>query len=556
MPFDRLRAAIKHVCGQKNKKPDTPHKNKGLRSFFARLTSRVKENRRRLTRDFYHKSLRQERRSAGLHPYAVWERLYRFAPLLIIPVAQQLLAARPTGLWQRIWDLREEVLVAAGLIAWAIVSVRVTRWHAGGNIFYLRRGLLFRQRKEIPFDRVDALLAQRAVFSGLFGAAHVSLDTPAGHQRRTDISLTLFYSKLRHVMDGLFDRSKQHVVYRAGTRNILLMAASWSNPATGLLILAPFVQQAGRILGEEIPARLYDTLGTAAAQASAQTAALGIPPIAAAAAYILAAGWAVALLVQTFRYSDFSLSRSGSLALVQRGLISRNFRLIRLDRVGAVSLRQTLLMRLFGLYSGYVHCVGSGKEKGDRSLLTAACRLSRQQRLIGCLTALPVTHADEVLRPPRWAKWSFLWPPLTCCGVLSLLVLFGSLWGGFGRLAALVALLGLIPSLWWLSVRRLQFWNTGVSLPHASSRHKAAVVVSGGKRLTMWTVSIPIARIQQVSLRQNPLQRRRGTCNVRVFWYAESREHFTVRQIPIDKAQKFFSFLEYPQKAHLPNDID
>ena len=73
--------------------------------------------------------------------------------------------------------------------------------------------------------------------------------------------------------------------------------------------------------------------------------------------------------------------------------------------------------------------------------------------------------------------------------------------------------------------------------------------MAGYRRLTLWRVSVPQSRLQRVELRQNPFQRKKGLCSVRIFLFSEGRETAQVKHLPADEARKLLgNFMEGRKK--------
>jgi uncharacterized membrane protein YdbT with pleckstrin-like domain len=451
------------------------------------------------------------------HPYAVWGFLPRFAPLLLIALLEQLVF-RPQGFWARAAALGGNLLAAALVLLWAVLEYRAIGYHADEDTLFLRRGLLYRRTAQVPYDRICTMTIRQNLLPTLFGAARLYLDTPAGSHRSADFSLVLKRKPLDKIADSIFPSPRTKPVYRAGAWRVALMAASWSNPGAGWLLLAPFINRLGAVLGAEISERLYATVDV-----SMRLAAYGIPPAAAALGWVLFFGWAAAALVQLFRYGNFSVSADEESLCIRRGVLNTSTRVIRRSRICAFSIQQSLFMRAMRLYSAHVHSVGTGKDKSDRSLLVAAAGQRELAAALRSMTALPLDHGVRV-RPPKRALKSYLLLPGTfICLLLLLIAAQGML---RGRLIPLIAAF-IAPLLaWWLLFRIEAHRTAGLSL------QKGCLILSGYHKLNLYRFTVPIAAVQLVSLRQNPLQKHSGLCSVRVTLYGEGQRPVNVKQLP------------------------
>lgn len=465
-----------------------------------------------------------------VHPYTLFSFFSRFWFLLILPVFEGLIV-RPQTLLQAAGSLSLQFLFLLALIFWSVLELAAIGYHAGeGDLFY-KRGALVRERLAVPYENVVSLTVRRTILSSLFGASRLYLDTPAGSQKRADITLTLSSKRLRKTAETIFQSGEFETIYRPSAPRLLLMSASWSNPGAGLLLLAPFIHRVGTVLGEEISDRLYSTVDL-----SLQFAALGIPPAAAGLAYLLICGYAALLLVQLFRYGNFTLMLSKDFLLLRRGVVSISERIIRREKVCAVSTRQTLLMRLFNLSSSYLHTVGSFKEKGDKSMLIAAATREQTVSLLERVTSLPL-FTPKTLKPDKSAVHSFLRVPVICLLSLMAVTMVPQLTGFFGDVFRVVLVFLFPLFVWWLCLRLFAYRRSGVA------KQEGALVLSGYKRLTVHTVCLPVSQVRRIAVSQNPFQRRKDRCTLIVTLYAEGRETFKVKQLPLDKTVAFINQL-------------
>ena len=459
-----------------------------------------------------------------VHPYTIWEYISRWALFLLIPLTQQLLL-QPGQFYQQIRLAGMQVIMLSCFIFLSAAQRNATGYRAGEHSFFYQRGLFFRRMFRIPFRYFDSVTIRQTLFPALFGAAHLTMDTPAGNRKHADVGLTLSRKALWRTVSTVYSFSKAKPLYHAGNGRILLMSAFWSNPGTGLLLLAPFVQRVGSILGKEIQEKLYATVDI-----SLQLAAWGIPPASAAIAYLLFAGWVIALIVQLFRYAHFRLDREKDLLIIRRGLVQSHLRIFRSSRICALSIRQTLLMRLLRLSSGYVHNIGSGKDKGDRSMLIAACSRDKLLPLLGAVVPWFPSSFSVSIRPGRAALKSYLLVPFYCAAGFFLILLFPYLLGAYSQLFSLSAVFAAPFFLWWGAFRWTAWKNAGISL------QEQVWVIQGYRRLTLYTTVIPRDRVQMISMTQNPFQKHSRRCNLRFFLYGDTRESFVVKHLDHQQA--------------------
>lgn len=281
----------------------------------------------------------------------------------------------------------------------------------------------------IPFRYFDSVSIRQTLFPALFGAAHLTMDTPAGNRKHADVGLTLSRKALWRTVSTVYSFSKAKPLYHAGNGRILLMSAFWSNPGTGLLLLAPFVQRVGSILGKEIQEKLYATVDI-----SLQLAAWGIPPASAATAYLLFAGWVIALIVQLFRYAHFRLDlgkrssdhppRAGSVPPSDFPVFPHLRPLHPPNPADAPAQALQRLCAQYRFWKGQ-----RGPKYADSGLLPG-----KLLPLLGAVVPWFPSSFSVSIRPGRAALKSYLLVPFYCAAGFFLILLFPYLLGAYSQL--------------------------------------------------------------------------------------------------------------------------
>lgn len=457
------------------------------------------------------------------HPYTALTYLSRFTYLLIIPLLQHLLF-QPQTLTETIATVGVNILFVLVLIFTAVWEYRSIVYRFNPKGIYLRHGWLIKRTANVPGQCIQSVSVQKNVFPALFGAVKVHIDTPGSVKNRSDISLCLSRKKTNQVIDRLFGADDVTIVYKSPLLRILVMAATWSNSITGLLIFAPFISRVGTVLGEEFSAKLYEGINL-----GVYLAAIGLPPAAAYIAGIFVFGYLVAYAVQVFRYGRFSVSRTGGRLIINRGLLSRNTFITETEHLGAVSARQSVLMLLFRLKSVYIHTIGSGKAKGDKSLLIAAQNSQTIDRVLLRLSGRSLRF-EKGISPPKRKLVSFLYLPCAC---LLCVVPAAFLLGALGLYREILTLLlwFVVPLLFiWILFRYAAYKKTALAWS------KEAVMLCGFRRLNLTQNAVPFDKVQYFVITQSVFQKFSGSCHVTVYIYSDHRQGFTVKNLDYKEA--------------------
>ncbi|MGN0551154.1 MAG: PH domain-containing protein [Acutalibacteraceae bacterium] len=473
-----------------------------------------------------HTKRSHRRKNAQLrpHPYTVAAFLYHFAYLLIIPLLQHILFS-PRSLAEIITSFGINIFFVLIIVFTAAMSYKSIYYSLNTNSITLRTGWIVQRHISIPYKAVQSVIIQRNILPAVFGAVKVFIDAPGAAANKSDVRLVLSFRAASRLIAGIYPkRIKTQYKYKSSLPRIFIMAATWSNSFTGLLIFAPFVKKVGAVLGEQFSQSLYKGVNLAVYIAS-----IGLPPIAAYIAGVLVFGYAVAFLVQIFRYGRFSVEKKGSLLIINRGLVSRTSFITDVKSINAVSSRQSVLMLLFRLKSIYIHTIGVGKSKGDKSLLIAAqSKKTINTAAASLLGQLP--ELSKTVKPHRKRLKSFLYLPLF--SVIAATVTYYALnyIGIYREILNPAYLLSLVVIAIWFFFRIAAYRKTALSLSENS------VIACGFKRLNITENIVIFDKVQFIGITQSIAQKVTGSCNVKIYVYAEKATSFRVKNLDLEEA--------------------
>lgn len=470
------------------------------------------------------------------HVVTLWNYLSRFFFLLIVPLVQAVFHAPFSEV---AWSSLPGVIAVAGIACFQYLSCGygVTALEDDGrslSILYWDSGLFFHRHRILPADCVASVFLRLNPILDLCGAVQVMLDSPAANAKRPSLTLLLRKKEPMRWWNQLREEITHR--YAASPVRVVLMAVSWSNPASGLLVIGILLNRAGKLLGEELTRRLYGIYESV--NQTQRLIAWGLPPMVAIVGWLMALGWFCAFLVQFFRYVFFTAGTCPAGTMISRGLFIRSRQLLTDQAIRAVAIRQTLMMRLLHLSSVYLHTIGSGKEKGDRSLLMAAANTQELHYHLARFypKESPYFFSRERMtsvRPPKNTLLSFVLAPLLHAAAIFLLY---ALFVRYLALFSPLVLSLLVFPLYYLLLRTAAYRNSFLA---EDDTHIAACGYVGDQ---LFTAVLPKSAVQAVVIRQNPLQRRSGRCRVRLCIGTEKGACFDLRHFRLKDLQKL-SFL-------------
>ncbi len=466
-----------------------------------------------------------------VHPYTITEYLSRFTVLIIIPILQQLFL-KPLGFLDELCTYSINIAIITILLVYSISEYKAKKYSIENNYIAVKYGCLIKRESIIPIDHVHSIIIKKLIIPSIFGAIKLKINVPSGKKRESDINLTVYRKSVENSIDEIFPRKKLESLYKASAMKIFLMSMSWSNSATGLLIASPFINKIGSVLGEEISERIYSTIDI-----SMNLVAIGVPPLAATVAFIFLAGWLVSLFLQLLRYSNFKLKKSEGSIIINRGLIGTTKMIIDIESINSISIKQTLMMRCFKLYSAYINAIGSGKDKGDKSMLVAATSFENILQILNIISDLRF-NSDKKISPPKRALKGYIWLPILNIILVIILSLALICLGVYISLIFIADIFLLIIIGWWLSIRIIAYYTSFISVEDNT------VLLSSYKRLSLITTSMKLNKVQKIKISQNPLQKLSGLADVKIFIYSNRNEYFTIKKIPHTDVENLVESME------------
>ena len=261
------------------------------------------------------------------HFISILSNIGRFLILLVIPLIRGLLVSLRGGFqfWlASAWmDIAVVVLIAAmGFAEWFCMGYCID---SGCLLFW--QGILFRRVRRIPLDKISWASIVRPWYLRPLRAVEFRADTPGGSQNESDFTMLLYKSDAEYiftVLDRLLPSLKAPPFapreYRPRGFYVIILSALTSNSLAGILLASAAISRIGDLMGKEFSERIYGTL-----EQLARLAAFGVPPAAAALAYLLLGGWALAFLANLLRNKNLFVVRRANSFFIRGGLFTQRY---------------------------------------------------------------------------------------------------------------------------------------------------------------------------------------------------------------------------------------
>lgn len=436
-------------------------------------------------------------------------RVGRKLALLLIPLIRQLLA-RPETFWSAVTEGLENILLAVGLLIAVIAEGRSVRFQVTSRKIRLRSGLLIRRQTQY-LRPASCISWTQGLPLRFFHAFRMQLHTALHHP---ETPLYLSRAQTRHMLHRCAPHPTARPQFRPTPLRFWAAAFAQSNAATGLLVAIPVVRFSAQLFGNELEAlqlvrfdpRLY-------------LIQRGLPPLTAALVTGFIIGWAVALIEQLRRFSNFTASRCLNGWLTESGIGIRQLAFTARGRTPLL-IRRNLLMHLADAVT--LTALPADGSKNHTLLYASSAAQLKDWFRSEWKSGPELVHVAPLQRSRLYACWRELLILTVCLGAVAVGMRLKMPTGllpfpiGAGILALLHGLL-----------RQFFFSHIGFRC----GRHWIAVCRFS--RFTLQTMYIPFAQIGQIRLRQVGLWPRGRTCSLRI--QAAGRHTVSVSGLPLRK---------------------
>lgn len=458
------------------------------------------------------------------HPVMIVEHLWRFFYLLIIPLVRGVTSTLQNGLSGWLAGAWLDLLVLAVIFALAVLRWYFFTIERRKEGLYQCSGVLWRTKIFIPQEHIDTLALVYPYYLKPFRAVRLRADTKAGGFDKADIKITMRRDDAqtlfaqRQALDD--DECYLTREYRPRGVYIAALSAILSNSLAGVIFFATFISQTGNLLGEEFENRIFGTF-----ENFTRVMAFGLPPAAAAIAYLVLFGWLFTFLRNVIRHKNFCARRSAQMLEIVGGIFTNRQYSIAVEAINYVDIRQSVLTKLLGLYSVFIHAVGFGKAQDDVSALIPASRARDLMHHIGLL--LPEFRLTKRQAKPNFgALFRFLNDAFWFCLLLPLATfIMAAVFTDWAEFIKWVGFMACLPAYLFLTVRIFDFASSGIG------RHGKTYTLRYSSGFYLHTVIMPRDKVATITLRQSIFQKMDNKCDVLIYSISEKKRRHHIRNI-------------------------
>jgi len=403
------------------------------------------------------------------------------------------------------------LVIVTGLVRWYTTS-----WSLDGNALHLRTGLLSRNEKVIPRERISSLDTTQGPLQRIFGVLELRVQTPGGG-RHAEIVLRAVSRRNAETLR----RALGHAAEAAPTPDArlrlspgTLLVAALTAPQLGVLLpIVGGIAAAGQDVMGDVSQRTFDGLPDTAGQWLL------------VAAGVIALAWLLSIAGAVVTFAGFEVVRDGDRLRIRSGLFARRAATLPLSRVQGVRMVEGLLREPFGLATLRVETAGYAGQGAVTQTLFPLVRRRDAAAVIDRLVPALAGSLDALQPAPARARRSYLIGPVLVAIAVS-------------------AVLALVWREGWPAIPVLLLSAAGLGdlrFRAAGWRLDDGRVVLRSRDIGRSTLVASTRRLQEHGTRQTPLQRRRRLADVTVA--VGSRRRARVRHLEAATAHRLLGLL-------------
>lgn len=476
------------------------------------------------------------------HPIMIFFNLRRVLFLVAIPVFRGLIAVVQGGLdaWgQGIWL---DLVIFSSMILIAFFRWFVCRYWFDQQGIWIKSGVFISRTITLEWDKVTTFAVVNPLFLRLFHASFLRIDTLGGGHRNADVRLYLHcdaadalanvYTKTSRQTKAV---TKDESTFVPSFGSILALAFLSTNAFAGVIYIATFISQSGRLLGNRFSHMLLGTFEEVARSLAFHI----IPPAAAAIAVAMVLAWLIGAIFAILRYKNFNIRRNGNALDLCGGLFTKRNYALTISDINYLDIRQNILTFILRYYSMYLAAVGCGKDKND---ITCVIPFERKKTFEEISDSLfPEFQEGPLQVRPRWTGiMRYVATPVVLCLVVPFITVKGiRRFASWKTFILFVGLMVLVPCVLFLVVRVIEFVTSGIGIKDEF------ITMRFSHAFTIHTLMVPQEKIVKIELVQTLFQQVTGSnCDILVYTISEGKQMHKCRNLNKEEVEKLLKIPE------------
>lgn len=393
------------------------------------------------------------------------------------------------------------LILVSGLIKWWTYVY----WFED-NELRVEFGFFVKNKRYIPFERIQSLNYNETLFHRLLGLVQVRVETAASNGQQAEANLTAITKLQAERIEEEMKKTKQRllleqdeikqeqssvipaqIIHKMSRAHLVLLATTSGAIGIVLSSILAFISQFLEFIPlEEWYKEFSDVLQSSVFLVSM----IGFT--------LLVLTWVIAVIVTVLQYYDFTVSRLEDKLVITRGLLEKKRVTLPLNRVQSIRIVENPFRQLFGYVSVFLESAGRGSDESGRKmvlfpLIKKGEELAPLRELFPDYDFAPILTISPKRARPFFYRLDILW-------TVPIFIGFGYSFYPYGLLSLLAIPLALLLGVW-------QYRTGGFAV-------SGKQLTLRFRRISRVTVYMQKYRIQALTSRQSYFQKRQQLASV------------------------------------------
>lgn len=371
-------------------------------------------------------------------------------------------------------------------------------------------GLFVKNKRYIPFERIQSLNYNETLFHRLLGLVQVRVETAASNGKQAEANLTAITKQQAERIEKEMKKAKQRllserydvgddvisdntslvatqIIHKMSRANLVVLATTSGAIGIVLSSILAFISQFLEFIPLE---EWYKEFSDVMQSSVFLVSMIGFT--------LLVLTWVIAVIVTALQYYDFTVSRLEDKLVITRGLLEKKRVTLPLNRVQSIRIVENPFRQLFGYATVFLESAGGGSDERGRKMILFPL-IKKGEELAPLQALFPDYDFAPVLTPSPTRARSFFYR-LDILMTIPIVIGFGYYFYPYGLLSLLAIPLALLLGVW-------QYRTCGFALDGKQLTLRA-------RGISRVTVFMQKYRIQALTSRQSYFQKRKQLASV------------------------------------------
>lgn len=458
-----------------------------------------------------------------IHPLMFFKYLYSFLFVAIIPIGRNIVSLVTHKEYERLLNLETAAMVF--VVVFSAIKKRYLKIIIKNGKLYIKEGVFLRRETVVDTKKILAVCYTVNPIQAAFSAVRVTFKYQDSRER----SFIIYKNETRKLNSAL-SLYKTPNFSTLGAKRTILFAAATSSAAVGLLLAAPAVNRAGKLLGAPIAEKFLGTINQTAQALSAL-----ISPLASVVSLIFLCAYLLSFINNLFKSVFMRTGASRDNIFISSGILPRKILLIKRGIIGCIAVESNPLLRVFSRWQVRFSVPDNKNSQLGGAVFMPSVKKGEAKKFLASYFWF---SPERELKAPHGSAFRFIRWYIFSVGLIFpitfLLVLF------FSDFSEFFMFLAVVFSAVLLYAVNLGFYNYKNGALQFFRNRLLAKSVKHFKRREVLFYS---AHISMLKIRRYPTDIRGGTCILTVCLQSKTGESAKVKFINYKKAKEYIGKL-------------